>query len=196
MFEEITDNLTVSATLIMRRRLTLTRILSSRYINRILPLYSNAITNPLRFHADEDTRWQCTSIVFMTAWLEGSNVFPQLNVSDHSQRWSFIFADTLDKGRVPQGLLDWRDTKLESGIYFVRNEVNEWALWSKSAVAIAPLTTWPWTKGNYSSDRFYASVVSSFSSYGIGQCLNPFSGRSSCSCETTMVAIISATGAI
>ena len=76
---------------------------------------------------------------------------------------------------MPQGLLHWRDTKLESGIYFVINEVNEWAPWSKSAAAIAPLTTWSWTKGNYTSERFYAAAVSCFSSYDILQCLNPSS---------------------
>lgn len=56
MFEEITDNPAVSATLEMRRRLTLTRTLTSWYINWALFLYSNVMTNPLHFHADEDTR--------------------------------------------------------------------------------------------------------------------------------------------
>ena len=192
MFEEITDNFTVPATLIMTKWLTLTRTLNSSYINHVSPLYSNAMTNPLHFHADEDMCWQCASIIL---WQHDLKVLMCFTV-EHSQRWSFIFADTPDNGKVPQCLLDWCDTKLESGIYFVRNEVNEWALWSRSAVAIVPLTTWLWTKGNYSVDRFYALVVSSFSSYGIGQCLNPLSGWIFWSCGTTMVVIISATGEI
>jgi len=84
-----------------------------------------------------------------------------LNVSDHSQRWTFTIAKDEDPDEgLPPGIQDWPETTLESGLYFVMNETDYWFLSGQSTPPIGILTTFPITNNlpKTFADYFLASA--------------------------------------
>jgi hypothetical protein len=92
----------------------------------------------------------------------------QLNISDHSQRWTFTFAKNGDNGDdLPPGIEDWSEARLESGLYFVMNQTNSWFRWNQSTVYNGALTTYPMRSNLPKSNAafFNAAAVSSYFIY-------------------------------